>query len=194
MPRHRANSEDESFAVSRQDVRQARRTAENRDSRETEERRDDRLVEQKVLDASARQLLRAAILPTPPDLPGFHSIWLSTTNAQDPIYNRMRLGYRPVKFEEFPDYDATLNLKTGDYAGCVGCNEMVLFKIPMDRYQAIMTELHHDAPNEEDGRLSAATEAIEEQIRALGGKVERGQGDGWRRSSTQGRRAPVFQG
>lgn len=41
-------------------------------------------------------------LPKTPDLPGWHLCWLSTTNSYDSIDKRIRLGYIPVKSEEFP--------------------------------------------------------------------------------------------
>ena len=42
-------------------------------------------------------------LPKPPDIPGFHVCWLSTTNGYDPIHKRMRMGYEPVKVEDVPE-------------------------------------------------------------------------------------------
>jgi len=39
-------------------------------------------------------------LPKVPEMPGWHLIWLSTTNAYDTIDKRVRLGYIPVKADE----------------------------------------------------------------------------------------------
>ena len=44
-------------------------------------------------------------LPTPPEIPGFHLCWLSTTNQYDPIHKRLRMGYTPVKAEELPGFE-----------------------------------------------------------------------------------------
>jgi len=41
-------------------------------------------------------------LPTPPEIPGYHLCWLSSTNQYDPIHKRMRLGYEPVKPKNYP--------------------------------------------------------------------------------------------
>lgn len=91
-------------------------------------------------------------LPQPPTLDGFHMCWLSTTNSYDPIYKRARMGYVPVKVEEIPEF-RHLKVHSGEWAGCVSVNEMLLFKIPTDRYQELMLEFHHYMPLEEEGRL-----------------------------------------
>ena len=91
-------------------------------------------------------------LPTPPALPGWHYCWVSTTNPQDPPHRRIRMGYIPVRAEEIEGFEH-LRLKSGEWEGCVSMNEMLLFKIPMETYQAIMEEFHHIAPNEEEERL-----------------------------------------
>ena len=45
-------------------------------------------------------------LPTLPEIPGFHTCWLSTTNQYDPIHKRLRMGYTPVTPQDLPDgYD-----------------------------------------------------------------------------------------
>jgi hypothetical protein len=87
------------------------------------------------------------VLPTPPVIPGWHFCWLSTTNGADPIYKRVRQGYIPVKSTELPGFD-TFKAQGGEFDGCVACNEMVLFKIPEDVYQDIMTIFHHEMPAE----------------------------------------------
>lgn len=92
---------------------------------------------------------------------GWHYCWLTMNSSYDPIHKRIRLGYSPVTFEEIVEtghtgYDA-FKVQSGDYAGCVQCNEMVLFKLPMRRYQMIMSEFHHNMPlREEEGIRSAA--------------------------------------
>lgn len=93
-------------------------------------------------------------LPTPPSIPGWHFIWLSTTNQYDPIYKRMRMGYEPVKAEELPGYEH-LRVKSGEHEGLISINEMILFKIPQEIYQEIMEEYHYNMPLEEEERLRA---------------------------------------
>lgn len=91
-------------------------------------------------------------LPRVPEIRGWHLCWLSTNNSYDPINKRMRLGYRPVSVEEVAGFDS-MKMNSGEFAGCVSCNEMLLFKIPMEQYQAIMQEFHHNMPLEEEEAL-----------------------------------------
>jgi hypothetical protein len=122
-----------------------------------------------------RNEFRYQALPDPPETPGWKYIWLSTTNQSDPIHARIRLGYVPVKPEDLPGFQFS-TVKTGDYEGMIGVNEMLLFRIPIDRWTAYMRELHHDAPLEEEGRLSSAVESIRSQAEAAGGRVLAGDG------------------
>jgi hypothetical protein len=91
---------------------------------------------------------------------GWHYCWLSTTSQNDPIHKRMRVGYRPVSFAELSESGqagefSRLNTATGEFADCVSCNEMVLFKIVEERYQLIMREFHHHMPLGEEQSIRA---------------------------------------
>ena len=83
---------------------------------------------------------------------GWHLCWLSTTNSYDSIDKRMRLGYVPVKADELPGYE-DYRVKSGEHVGFISCNEMLLFKLPMDIYQEVMTYHHHDKPREEAEKI-----------------------------------------
>lgn len=182
------HDEDERLTVNRDDVRSARRNASSRADREATGRRDSRLDQEQSREVTARRSLQIEILPTPPALPGFHLCWLSTTNQYDPIFQRARLGYVPVEAAELPGFDPSLNMKTGEYAGKIMCNEMLLCKIPEGRYRAIMRELHHDAPDEEEGRIRANVDHLEEELKRQ--KVELVRDKGFERDSSARRRAP----
>jgi len=106
-------------------------------------------------------------LPTPPEIPGFHLCWLSSTNQYDPIHKRMRLGYQPVKADELPGFEH-LKVKAGEHVGFVACNEMLLYKLPIDIYQQLMLELHHHAPLEEQDKIKVQQEQL------LGARDSRG--------------------
>jgi hypothetical protein len=82
-------------------------------------------------------------LPKLPDMDGWHLCWLSTTNSYDSIDKRMRLGYVPVKSDELPGYE-DYRVKSGEHVGYISCNEMLLFKLPMDIYQEVMAYHHHE--------------------------------------------------
>lgn len=103
-----------------------------------------------------RRLLRqdwvAEVLPTPPEIPGFHLCWLSTTASTDPLHKRIQLGYTPVRITEVPGLDQ-FKVDGGQFDGCVAVNEMLLFKIPMQVYQDIMTIYHHDIPLEQEAAI-----------------------------------------
>lgn len=92
------------------------------------------------------------ILPPVPEIDGYHLCWLSTTNQYDPIYKRQRNGYSPVMAQEAPGFDM-FTMKGGSFDGAICCNEMVLFKIPMERYIDLMTVFHHDMPLEQEESL-----------------------------------------
>ena len=97
-------------------------------------------------------------LPPAPDLPGWHVCWLSTTNSYDSIDKRLRLGYSPVMADEVKGYE-NWRVKAGEHSGYVACNEMLLFKIPMDTYQDIMAHFHHDQPLEEANKIKVQAES-----------------------------------
>ena len=93
------------------------------------------------------------VLPTPPALPGFHCCWLSTTNSTDPVYKRIQRGYMPVKSAEVPSFGSQYVAKEGEFDGCIACNEMLLFKIPLELYNDLMTIYHHDMPMEQEASI-----------------------------------------
>jgi hypothetical protein len=64
----------------------------------------------------------------------------------------MRLGYETVKPEEVPGWEYA-TLKTGEYSGCIGVNEMIAAKLPNRLYLRVMREAHHDAPLREEERV-----------------------------------------
>jgi len=47
--------------------------------------------------------------------------------------SKNRAGYEPIKPEDVPGWEYA-TLKTGDWAGFIGVNEMLAFKLPMDLY------------------------------------------------------------
>lgn len=114
-----------------------------------------------------RRMLRSdwvqEILPSPPNLPGFHCCWLSTTNSTDPIYKRVQRGYVPVKASEVPGFGAQYMAQGGEFDGCVACNEMLLFKIDKEVYNDLMTIFHHDMPLEQETAIRERVEANQER-------------------------------
>lgn len=92
-------------------------------------------------------------LPNVPAIPGWHTCWLSSTSTYDPLSKRERLGYVPVEPAELRGFKVERTTTASD--GLVRCNEMILYKIELDIYEAIMQEFHHDQPMREEEALKA---------------------------------------
>lgn len=129
-------------------------------------------------------------LPTPPEIPGFHLCWLSTTNQYDPIHKKLRLGYIPVKAEELPGFE-NFKVKAGEHTGFVACNEMLLYKLPMDVYQQAMQDLHHYAPLEEQEKIKSQQDQLLNTRDRNGRRLGSVEGDGTDFDQTV--RAPIFE-
>jgi len=99
-------------------------------------------------------------LPAIPEIKGWHLCWLSTTNSYDSIDKRIRLGYVPVKAEEVPGMDSN-KVKAGEHVGFIACNEMLLYKIPMEMYQDVMAHFHHEAPLEDANKIRLQAEQVQ---------------------------------
>ena len=117
-------------------------------------------------------------LPRLPDLPGWHLCWLSTTNSYDSIDKRIRLGYVPVKADEFPGYE-NYRVKAGEHVGFIACNEMLLHKIPMEMYQDIMLQMHHERPLEEAEKIRVQLENLQGARDSSGKGLGRVEGEGF---------------
>jgi hypothetical protein len=133
-------------------------------------------------------------LPKLPTLSGWHLCWLSTTNSYDSIDKRIRLGYVPVKSEEFPGYE-DYRVKAGEHVGYISCNEMLLFKLPMDVFQEVMTHMHHDKPREESEKIRVQVENLQGARDSNGRSLVSTEGEGLGNfSDNQSNRTPVFSG
>ena len=107
----------------------------------------------------ARNEFQQTVLPSIPDIPGFHLCWLATNSQYDPIHRRFSLGYMPVRADELPGYEM-YKVKDGDQTGHIMCNEMLLCKMPMDVYQDIMLEHHHYQPMDEAEKIKIQQEQL----------------------------------
>jgi hypothetical protein len=152
-----------------EDPGRASRNAEDRNVTENRAISDDDRL------AMFRQSFFQSALPDLPEIPGYHVCWLTTANPRDSIHSRRSLGYTPIMPEEVPGWEHA-SLKTGEYAGCIGVNEMVAFKLPMKLYEAYMAEAHYERPLKEEGKLADTADFIRSQARQLGGDVYEGDG------------------
>lgn len=92
-------------------------------------------------------------LPNPPLIPGYHVCWLTTSSQYDSMQKRQRLGYTPIRQDELPMFDVGSAVKSTSetqWGGYIMCNEMILCKIPENRYQSIMNYFHHKKPLEDE--------------------------------------------
>ena len=124
----------------------------------------------------ARNEFQQTVLPSIPDIPGYHLCWLATNSQYDPIHRRFTLGYTPVRADEMPGYDM-YKVKDGDQSGHIMCNEMLLCKMPMDVYQDIMLEHHHYQPMDEAEKIKVQQEQLVNQRDRTGkamGSIEGG--------------------
>jgi hypothetical protein len=138
------------------DSRLKRTASESRSDRRAHERS---LSESRELsDSERREAYRKGLyqshLPDLPQMKGYHVCWLTTTNPKDSIQARLRLGYELIKASEIPGFDFA-NVKTGEYVGYVGINEMLAAKLPLALYQDFMTISHHEQPLEEESAIVA---------------------------------------
>ena len=152
----KVDNSDESATLAREDDRIKRSANEEREiSRTAFERSatdNQRGTDDEVRRSMMRNMWQHNALPPLDESdkdPNFHYIWLSTTNERDTIAKRQQAGYVPVKPEEMPNLAAG-TIKSGDYAGCIAANEMILCKIPMEYYLEYMKFSHHDSPLEQE--------------------------------------------
>ena len=133
-------------------------------------------------------------LPKVPDIPGFHLCWLSTTNSYDTIDKRIRLGYTPVLADELPGYE-NYRVKAGEHVGHIACNEMLLFKIPMDLYQRVMTHFHYQKPMEATQAIMERMEELQSGVDSSGHRLLKTEGEGFSSVGKQSiNRPPTFEG
>ena len=172
---------DERLKKSIDPARQSRR-AEDRPATEDRQISDDDRVEM------FRQQFFQDALPDLPKIPGYHLCWLTTANPRDSIQQRIRLGYELLKTEDLPGWDY-LSLKTGEWAGFIGVNEMLAAKLPMALYQRFMHEAHHAAPMGEDEKLTSMNDSLQEEAERHGGRLIEGDG---MKALREGPRVGVF--
>ncbi len=153
------------------------RSAQKVDQRGAEERAMiDREVEanRELTEDDRLQMFREELfndaLPNLPAIDGYHVCWLTTTNQNDPIQRRIRLGYEPIKPEDAPGLEY-MTVKSGEFAGFISINEMLAFKLPQSLYLKYMQEVHHAAPAREQEKLADTMAQIKQQAEAKGADV-----------------------
>lgn len=133
----------------------------NRDDRKMQDRAvsENRELSEDERVAMFRQQFFQSSLPDLPKINGYHTCWLTTTNPRDSIQGRIRLGYEPVLATDVPGWEYA-TMKTGEYQGFIGVNEMLAFKLPVSLYERFMQEAHHSAPLREEEKLKDTTDFL----------------------------------
>lgn len=162
--------------VGKQGTRRKKAPSKARKSRAAEDRKtgaQERILSDEERLDEFRKSFFQSVLPDLPNIPGYHVCWLTTTNPRDSIASRVRLGYEPIKSEDIPGWEHA-TLKGGEWAGCIGVNEMIAFKLPMHLYEAYMREAHHAQPLAEEEKLTAVIDVIREEAAAAAKSGSRG--------------------
>ena len=105
----------------------------------------------------------------------------------------VRLGYVPVTADEIPGFE-NYRVKAGEHVGHIACNEMLLFKLPMDVYQEVMTQMHYEAPLEEEERIRSQVESLQSARDSNGRRLVQLEEGMDRFDHKQTNRAPIFEG
>lgn len=184
------------MANPRRNLKRAREDSGARSDRAMDNReitQDRVLTDEERVDMLRRSFFQSS-LPDLPRIQGYHVFWATTTNPRDPVHGRLRLGYEIIKASEIPGWD-TMSLKTGDYAGAIGVNEMIAMKLPLHLYEAYMRENHHDAPLREEEAIYASHHSVNEQAMQAakrGGRMKGPMIEAGTEELGQAREAPVF--
>ena len=151
-----------------------------RESRATQDRKGDNaaLASGKSRNRRFQNEFTQQVLPDVTGDPSWHYCWLSTTNQYDTIHSRLRMGYVAVNADEIPGFEH-LKVKEGEHVGHVSCNEMLLYKLPMDVYQDYMAEMHHYRPMDEATKVKVQQEQLMGSVKDSRGRplvVQEGDG------------------
>lgn len=132
----------------------------------------------------------ADILPQINGEPGYHYCWLSTTNSSDPIYRRLQMGYELVPYDQMKQLGVQNVCQSGEFAGCVAVNEMLLARIHEELFQEIMLINHYERPLGEEELLKANAVLPDED--SNGAKIGQSFGDGINNLGRRTNRRPIF--
>jgi|HubBroStandDraft_3_1064219.scaffolds.fasta_scaffold02602_4 hypothetical protein len=146
------------------------RTGQSRQLRERAVTANRGLTDAERLDAYRRSFFQDR-LPNLPAIDGHHVCWLSKNNPSDPIYSRIRMGYKLIGADELPGWEHAVQ-SAGDYPGAITVNEMVAAKIPLELYDDYMRISHHEQPLEQAGAIVAKTAQAAQQMRSMKSRVD----------------------
>jgi hypothetical protein len=96
--------------------------------------------------------------------------------------------------DEFPGFD-NYRVKAGEQTGFIACNEMILYKLPMEIYQEAMLQMHHELPMDEADKVRLQVEQLQGGGRDSNGKsLVNVEGEGFGEFDRNNVKIPVFYG
>lgn len=116
-----------------------------------------------------------AMLPNIPPIPGYHVVWLTSSNTRDTLAMRHRQGYVPVTEEDVNGFQLSTD-KGGVQDGLIRVNEMVAYKLPMSLYNMYMQQNHHYRPAAEETKLTDTATGLRQKAKSQGSDVDEGDG------------------
>jgi len=85
-------------------------------------------------------------------------------------------------------------VKAGEHVGYISCNELLLFKLPMDVFQDAMLYQHHEKPREEADKIRVQIESLQGQRDSNGKSLVNVEGEGLSKYDQNATKLPVFSG
>jgi len=113
-------------------------------------------------------------LPNLPEIPGFHTCWLTTSSKSDTVASRLRQGYTLIRAKELGPEFRAMGVSNGDFAGCVMINEMIAAKLPNRLFQKMMAEAHHEAPLFQEETIRTKIDAAANLLEDRGSRLIEG--------------------
>ena len=92
------------------------------------------------------------------------------------------------------EFRRVLFRSSGEHVGYISCNEMLLFKLPMDIYQEVMLYQHHEKPLEEAEKIKVQLQNLQGQRDSNGRSLMSVEGEGIGSIESQPNRTPTFVG
>ena len=114
-------------------------------------------------------------LPDLPEIPGYHTCWLTTASKSDTVAKRLRLGYQLIRAKDLgPQWQSMGVASGGEFTGCVMVNEMIAAKLPNRIFQFLMAQAHHEAPLSEEEKIRTTIDTHADELEGHGSRLIEG--------------------
>jgi hypothetical protein len=147
------------------------------DDRPPEERDADEFMEDLTDEERAAIFFNSSTqsaLPGLPEIPGFHTCWLTTQHQNDTIAKRLRLGYKLIRASELGPEWNSMGVNSGEHSGCVMVNEMIAAKLPKRLFNYLMQQAHHYEPLREEEKIKNTIAQRRDELEERGSGIIEG--------------------